>query len=187
MKILAIADRPPTHSIRETVEKEQIDLICTLGDLDALQLRELANITHIPKLGVYGNHCSGNYFENLGIVNMHLNVVEQGGLKFGGFEGCVRYKPSSWAKMYTQEEATELLKHFPKVDIMLCHCPPFGINDDKNDDAHIGYKALLEYVERESPRYLFHGHTYPKPEELVKNYLDTRIEYVYGDRVIEIE
>ena len=41
MKILAIADRPPTRSIRETVEKEQIDLICTLGDLDALQLREL--------------------------------------------------------------------------------------------------------------------------------------------------
>lgn len=186
MRILAIADRPPKTPIRETVEKEKIDLIVTLGDLELMQIRELATIKGLPKLGVYGNHCSGNYFEDLGIVNMHLHVVEHQGIRFGGFEGCVRYKESSWAKMYTQEDAIELLRAFPRVDVMLTHCPPFGINDDPEDNAHIGFIALREYVDREKPRFLFHGHTYPSKESLITLYKETNIEYVYGDRVIEI-
>jgi Icc-related predicted phosphoesterase len=186
MRILAIADRPPKMPIVQTVTEQKIDLICTLGDLDILQLRELRNVTHIPKLGVYGNHCSGNYFDDLGITNMHLHVFEYQGLRFGGFEGCVRYKESSWAKMYSQDEATELLRSFPKVDIMLTHCPPFGINDDPNDDAHIGFTGLRDYLDQEQPKALLHGHTYPSKEALITQYKTTKIEYVYGDRIIEI-
>ncbi len=51
MKILAISDRPPLQSIRETLEKEgDIELIVTLGDFEYSQIRELADINHIPKL-----------------------------------------------------------------------------------------------------------------------------------------
>jgi hypothetical protein len=187
MRILAIADRPPKTPIRETLEKESIDLIVTLGDLDLIQIRELAGIQHIPKFGVYGNHCSGNYFGDLGIVNMHLHTAEHQGIRFGGFEGCVRYKESSWAKMYTQEEAIGLLRTFPPVDVLLAHSPPIGINDDPEDQAHVGFTALRDYLDREKPRYLFHGHTYPSKESLVTSYKETQIEYVYGDRIIEIK
>ncbi len=186
MKILAIADRPPREKIKSILKKTPVELICTLGDLDQFSLAELQDITNIPKLGVYGNHCSGSYLEPLGIANMHLKTFSYGGFLFGGFEGCVRYKNDPYAKMYTQEEAAELLKDFPRVDVMLVHCPPYGINDDPTDVSHQGYKALRDYVELQKPKYLLHGHTYPTEETLVTHFSDTKIVYVYEDRIIDL-
>lgn len=186
MKILAIADKPPRESIRSLLDTNDIDLICTLGDLDQFSISELANINNIPKLGVYGNHCSGTYFESLGITNMHLKTFEYGGLVFGGFEGCVRYKDDPYAKMYTQEEATELLKGFPRVDVMLVHCPPYGINDEPEELAHQGFRALRAYVEEKKPKYLLHGHTYPTADTLVTNFADTEVIYVHKDKLIDL-
>lgn len=186
MKILAIADRPPREKIQSTFEKNPIELICALGDLDYFSLQELQSISDIPKLGVYGNHDSGMYFEPLGIANMHLKTFEYGGLIFGGFEGCVRYKNDTYAKMYTQEEAFELLKDFPCVDVMLVHCPPYGINDEPEELAHQGYKALRKYVEEKRPRYLLHGHTYPTAENMITRYGDTDILYIYEDKIVDL-
>lgn len=186
MKILAIADRPPREKIKAILDRNPVDLICTLGDLDQFALQELRDITKIPKLGVYGNHDSGLYFEPLGITNMHLKIFEFGGLVFCGFEGCVRYKSDPYAKMYTQEQASEMLKDFPRVDVMLVHCPPFGINDEPDEIAHQGYKALREYVERGKPKYLLHGHTYPTAQNMVTKFADTQIIYVYEDKLIDL-
>lgn len=184
MNILTIADQPPRQSILKTLRENNIDLIATLGDLELSQIRELEQVTNIPKIGVYGNHCSGNYFSELGIQNMHLQTFSFGGLIFGGFEGCVRYKESSYAKMYTQEESTKMLSDFPRVDIMLTHCPPYGINDDTTDIAHTGYQGLLDYITVKEPQYLFHGHTYP--DVPVKKWQNTNIVYVYGDKIVTI-
>jgi Icc-related predicted phosphoesterase len=186
MKILAISDRSPKEKIKTILQKNVVDLICTLGDLDQLQIAELIAITNIPKIGVYGNHDSGVYFEPLGIKNMHLETFEFGGLTFGGFEGSVRYKNDKYAKMYTQEEATELLKDFPYVDVMLAHCPPYGINDEPNDVTHQGFKALREYVETKKPKYLLHGHTYPTGATMTTKLAETEIIYVYGDKIVEL-
>ncbi len=185
MRILAIADRPPQKPIHEILSEESIDLIVTLGDLELSDIRSLETVTNIPKLGVYGNHCSGMYMESLGIKNMHLTTQEVNGVTFGGFEGCVKYKESS-AKMYTQEEVSKLLAVFPRVDVMLAHCPPLGVNDDQTDIAHTGYAGLRKYVEREKPAYLFHGHTYPKETELVTMLADTKIIYVFSHKIITL-
>ena len=186
MRILAIADRAPRESILSTLVANPVDLICTLGDLTQFALRELENITNIPKIGVYGNHCSGMYFEELGIKNMHLATFEYEGLLFGGFEGSVRYKNDRYAKMYTQEEAKELLKDFPRVDVMLTHCPPYGVNDEPEELAHQGFKALRDYVEQKKPTYLLHGHTYPTQETMVRKLGDTEIIYVYEDKLVTL-
>ncbi|MFH1611181.1 MAG: metallophosphoesterase [Patescibacteria group bacterium] len=185
MRILAIADRPPFEPIKEILSKQHIDIIVTLGDLEMHQIRELESINNIPKLGVYGNHCSGMYMDELGIQNMHLNTVKINGITFGGFEGSVKYKESS-AKMYTQEEASTLLRDFPYVDVMLCHAPPYGVNDEPGDLTHAGLIGLREYVEKKSPKYLFHGHTYPTQGKLITNLGSTKIEYVFGSRIVEI-
>jgi len=186
MKILAIADRPPREKVEALISKEPVDLICTLGDLEQSELAGIDNITHIPKLGVYGNHCSGMYFEPLGITNMHLKTFEFGGLIFGGFEGCVRYKKDAYLKMYTQEEAASSLMNFPYVDVMLVHCPPYGINDEPEEVAHQGFKALRKYVEEKKPKYLLHGHTYPTDKTLISKLGNTEILYIYQDKVIEL-
>jgi uncharacterized protein len=186
MKALVIADRPPRNSIKNTIAENGIDLVITLGDLDRYTLIELEDIHNIPKIGVYGNHCSGNYFESLGIEDMHLHTFDYKGLKFGGFEGCVRYKESSYGKMYTQEEASALIKQLPYVDVLLCHCPPYKINDEPNQVAHQGFKALREYVEQYKPQYLLHGHTYPKAYELVETFDETKIIYVHQDEIVNL-
>lgn len=187
MKIFSIADKPPKDSIRSLLDSNDIDMICTLGDLDQFSLSELASVDSIPKLGVYGNHCSGTYFQPLGITNMHLKIYEYGGLVFGGFEGCVRYKDDPYAKMYSQEEAAELLRDFPRVDVMLVHCPPYGINDEPEELAHQGFRALRAYVEEKKPKYLLHGHTYPIAHNLVTRCAETEVVYVHGGIVIELE
>jgi Icc-related predicted phosphoesterase len=135
---------------------------------------------------VYGNHCSGNYFESLGIINLHLQTFEHKGVLFGGFEGSIRYKASAHAIMHTQEEADVMLKNFPHVDVMLCHAPPYGINDEPDSSSHQGFKALTTYIETKKPKHFFHGHTYPKAENLVERHGNTIITYVYQDKIVQI-
>jgi len=98
---LCIADRPPQKSIGDWVQEYTIDLIITLGDLEYLQIVELGQITNIPKIGVYGNHCTPGYMADLGIINLHLQTFEFNGIRFGGFEGSPRYKNDPYAKMYS--------------------------------------------------------------------------------------
>lgn len=135
-------------------------MIITLGDLTREDILQLEQVNTIPKIGVYGNHDSGMYMPELGIWDMHLKVWDFQGLRFGGFQGCVRYKENPDAIMCTQQEATtQLMVNFPKVDVFLCHCPPRGINDEE-EIAHQGFDALRDYIEREQPKVLLHGHTY---------------------------
>ena len=122
--------------------------------------------------------------EGVGIKNLHLKTYELNGLKFGGFEGSLRYKESAYAKLYTQQEATVLMQDFPKVDVMISHAPPAGINDEPGDPSHEGFFALRNYLETNQPRLWLHGHTYPDPERVVTNFGSTRIEYVFRHKII---
>lgn len=77
MKTLVLADRPPSRPIKEILtDNPDIELIITLGDLYFYDIQELANVIHIPKIGVYGNHCDGRYMDILGITNLHLKTFE---------------------------------------------------------------------------------------------------------------
>lgn len=185
MKILAIADRQPKIDLSKVIEDNSIDLIVTLGDLTREDILQLERVTRLPKIGVYGNHDSGSYMEELGIWDMHLKVWDYMGYRFGGFQGCVRYKESPDAIMCTQEEAQLLMSGFPQVDIFICHCPPRGINDEE-EVAHQGFDALREYIDNNQPRLLMHGHTYPTTETQVRRHGVTRIEYVYEYKIITI-
>ena len=108
MKALVIADRNPTINLIETVKNENINLLISLGDFAREELLQLSLINSIPKIGVYGNHCSGTYMPEIGMWDMHCKIWRYNGFSFGGFGGCVRYKSSPYAVMFTQEEATNL-------------------------------------------------------------------------------
>lgn len=179
-----MADTNPRLDFPSFVQENNIDLIVTLGDLERHDLLSLTQVTDVPKIGVYGNHCSGNYMQELGIRNMHMTTCSLGGFVFGGFQGCVRYKENLDAIMYTQDEATALFRQLPPVDILLCHCPPRGINDE-DEIAHQGFDGEREYVDTFHPKVLLHGHTYPTGEALVRQHDETQIEYVRGYKIIE--
>lgn len=184
LTLLAIADRPPRVSIKETLSRHQIDAIVTLGDLAIQDIRDLEAISDVPKFGVYGNHDSGTYMPELGITNLHLKTAQLNDITIGGFEGSVRYKNDPYAPMYTQEEASELIKQLPAVDLLISHAPPRGIHDEP-EPAHQGYDALRWYIEQHHPAFLLHGHTYPS--DSVETLGETQIVYIYEDQVIELD
>ena len=52
---------------------------------------------------------------------------------------------------YTQKQAKKLIRKLPPADVLLCHCPPRGVNDDPDDPAHIGLEALRDWVLEHNP------------------------------------
>ncbi len=185
MNVLAIADRNPRIDILDVIKQSRIELVITLGDLTREDVLPLEQVTEIPKIGIYGNHDSGTYMPELGIWDMHLKTWDYQGLKFGGFQGCVRYKDNPEAIMYTQEQAIQMMLGFPKVDVFISHCPPRGINDEE-EIAHQGFDALRSYLDTQKPKVWLHGHTYPTEETIIKQHESTKIEYVFGYKIIAL-
>ena len=179
MKILAIADRKPDN-LKETLENNEFDLIITLWDLEYYCIKEL-ELVSTPKIWVYWNHCTRWYMDNLWIQDLHLKTFEINWIIFWWFEWCVRYK--HWNHfMYTQEEAIELIKSLPKVDVLISHCPPRWINDN-DDSAHYWFDALRSYVDLYSPKAILHWHTYDY-WKFITQYNNTDVYYVEKSSII---
>jgi Icc-related predicted phosphoesterase len=64
------------------------------------------------------------------------------------------------------EKAKRVLEWFAKVDILLCHQPPYGVLDQVNysgapkewQGKHAGSRTILQYIKKYKPRYVFCGH-----------------------------
>jgi uncharacterized protein len=180
---LALADEPPHAPVAELVAALEPRLILLLGDLEPAWTDGLAGV-ELPKLGVRGNHDAPDALEAVGAEDLHLRVVEWGGLRFAGFGGSPRY--SDAGNEWTEEEAEEMLARLPPADILLTHSPPAGVNDEPDDHVHRGSAALREWVERCEPRLLLHGHTLPDPARCVKQLGPTRVIHVRGAVPVEL-
>jgi len=189
MRALALADRPFHADAGALVAHHDLDLVLCLGDLQPSWMETLDRVK-VPKLGVRGNHDVVPYMEQFGIEDLHLRRVElDSGLSLCGFEGCVSYRRDRGdsGPTYTQRKAAKLIRKLPPADVLLCHCPPYGVNDDLDDPAHVGFVALREWVLEQRPRLLLHGHTHPNPGTVVERLGDTRVIYVNGARVVGLE
>ena len=184
MRVLAFADQPPPAEAAALVADNGPELVVTLGDLQREWIASLASV-ELPKLGVHGNHDPEGELPALGIRDLHLTRTEVGGWSFAGFEGCVRYRAQG-PHQYTQQQAYRLVRELPPADVLVCHCPPRGINDEPDDPAHVGFEALREWVERHQPRYLLHGHTTPDPRTRVRRLGATTVVWVRGAATLEL-
>jgi uncharacterized protein len=183
MRLLAFADEAPPAAAPELVAQNRPEAVVTLGDLRADWIASLAGID-LPRLGVHGNHDAEHVLGTAGVSDLHLSRASVRGWSFAGFEGCVRYRDGP--HQYTQEEAARLVGRLPPADVLLCHCPPAGVNDDPDDPAHAGFSGLREWVERHRPRYLLHGHTTPDPRRRRRRLGDTEVRWVRGVAVVEL-
>jgi uncharacterized protein len=184
VRLLAFADEPPPVDAAEIVAQNPIDAVVTLGDLRPDWLASLATVD-VPRFGVHGNHDGEDELPGLGIRDLHLSRAEPGEWSFAGFEGCVRY--GDGPHQYTQDEAAALVQDLPPADVLLCHCPPAGVNDDPDDPAHVGFLALRSWVEQHRPRYLLHGHTTPDPRTRIDRLGPTKVVWVRKVASVELE
>lgn len=179
MKILHCSDKKAPNFAELY---RQCDVLVSTGDLSIFDFPELADRTDKkPAFGVYGNHDSGQYLESLRIENLHNRVVEFSEMKWGGFQGCLKYKNSDL--MYTEEDAKFFADTFPYVDVLLLHAGPFAMLDDPSDPVHIGSENIRRYVLEKKPKLIFCGHQYSDGE---MEEGATKIYRTYGARIIEI-
>jgi Icc-related predicted phosphoesterase len=185
VRVLALADKRPPIDPALLVAQLRVDAVVCLGDLDRAWIESLTGLA-LPKLGVHGNHDPPHLLREVEVDDLHGRRTSLAGMTFAGFEGCVRYGAGG-PHHYTQRQAARLARRLPAADVLLCHCPPRGINDDPGDPAHVGFAGLLEWVDRHRPRHLLHGHTHP-PGGLVRTrYGDTRVHWVFGARVVQLD
>jgi Icc-related predicted phosphoesterase len=185
MRVLALADKRPLIDPATMARQRRVDAVFCLGDLDRAWIESLMTLD-VPRLGVHGNHDPEGVLRDLEIEDLHLRRTGlPGGLTVAGFEGCVQYRRGA-AHQYTQKEASKLARKLPAADILICHCPPLGINDDPDDPAHIGFEGLRDWVDHHHPRHVLHGHTHPLPGQVVKAYGETQIHYVAGAKILEL-
>jgi uncharacterized protein len=184
MRILAFADEPPHGPIDALVAAYKPDLIVLLGDLEPAWTEGLAAI-ELPKLGVLGNHDAEDALAAVGAEDIQLRRVDVGGLSFSGFGGSPRYSPDG-TREWTEQEAEKLVGRLPAADVLLSHSPPAGVNDEPDDPAHCGSPALREWVERNRPAWLLHGHTLPHPAHRVKRLGETRVVHVRGAAALDL-
>lgn len=179
MKILHYSDR---QSPNFTELYKQADVLVSTGDLGIFDFFGLEDLVERkPAFGVYGNHDSGTYLERLGITNLHNQVVDFAELKWGGFQGCLKYKES--LLMYTEEQAENWANTFPYVDVLLLHAGPKGMLDDPSDRTHTGSEHLRKYVLDKKPRVVFVGHQYSDDFMEIEG---VKIYRTFGARIIEI-
>jgi Icc-related predicted phosphoesterase len=179
MRILILAD---LDDLQWRGGTGQADLVVALGDsADALILEAAAAHQCSTIFAVKGNHDAPAPFPTA-ITDLHLDIAEYGGLVFGGLNGSWRYKPRGHF-LYEQAEVEALLAELPAVDVFISHNSPLGIHDQA-DRVHAGFSGLLNYVLRQQPRILLHGHQHQDVETRVGN---TGVIGVYGDRLLELE
>jgi Icc-related predicted phosphoesterase len=184
VRVLALADkRAPVDPARMAVQAE-VDAILCLGDLDRAWIESITSL-RVPKVGVHGNHDPDDLLRELEVDDLHMRRTSLGGVTFAGFEGCVRYARHG-DHQYTQKEASKLARKLPGADVLLCHCPPLGVNDDPDDPAHVGFAGLRDWVDRHEPRHLLHGHTHPMPGRIAKRIGATQVHYVSGAKVLTL-
>ncbi len=113
--------------------------------------------------------------KNVRVINNRIANFE--GLRIGGLEYFVdtswirEFKPSDFrdkmqAAKKESDKAKRVLKGFGKVDILLCHQPPYGVLDRVNfpgapkhwQGKHAGSKVILNYIKKYQPKYVFCGH-----------------------------
>ncbi len=115
-----------------------------------------------------------NKIKNLYFIR---NVVRNfQGLRIGFLE---YFEDVCWCKEYNvkntkeiknatkqTEKAKQILNNFKKIDILICHQPPYGYLDKTNHPSapkewkrkHAGSKVILDYIKRKQPKYVFCGH-----------------------------
>ncbi|WPS85634.1 Ser/Thr protein phosphatase (plasmid) [Brevibacillus halotolerans] len=129
-----------------------------LGDINQILLQKIAEVFHSKQImGVQGDFGFQGDLEYYGILDCHGKVVELNKYRIAGVEGSNRYKAGPYP-MHTQDEIKTLCQQLPSADILLCHNTPCGYHDQADHPVYQGFVGLTDYIERCSPRFLFHGH-----------------------------
>lgn len=175
MRIVCISD---THNINEALEVPDGDLLIHAGDATAegerWEMEKFAEwfkaLPHRHKIFVAGNHDWMFERENAearslfdGVHYLEDDGVTIEGLKIHGSPWTPQYKHYVWA--YILDRGLPLAEKWAMIpedaDILVTHCPPYGIMDASGSGEHAGCEDLRRRVVGLKPRLHVFGHMHP--------------------------
>lgn len=173
-KIVIISD---THTFHNKVILPKGDILIHAGDLEIrnnLELQividwfESLNFKHIIWVGgnhdFYLEHLHNHHIAPVFPENIHYlcnTSIEIEGIKFWGSPFSPIFY--NWAFMGNVDELREIWSTIPSdTDIVITHCPAFGINDQIKDGfISVGCPALRDKLKEIKPKYHICGHIHP--------------------------
>ena len=199
MRILAVADTED-RALSEHFNPDRyrdVDLLLSLGDLDADYLDYLVSRLNVRCLYVRGNHDAAySHQPPAGCENADSRILKVGQLRFAGLEGSRWYggQGVEYGDRHMALRAFMLgmrIRMAGGVDVLMAHAPPTypeDPEDAKVDRVHAGVPALREMIERWRPKLFLHGHTHlgygrNKRERAIG---ETRVIDCYGATLIEV-
>lgn len=112
--------------------------------------------------------------KKIGVNVINNRQVKLKGITIGGLQYFLDHhsviylsyhEDISQRSLKERKRASDTLKKFGHVDILLCHQPPFGILDYADNKrvpeefrGHVGSKIILDHVLKEKPKYVICGH-----------------------------
>ena len=89
---------------------------------------------------------------------LHGEGVELEGVPFYGIGGGIPVTPfGEWSFDLTEDEADVMLTGCPNDGVLISHSPPYG-HVDEDGGRHLGSHAVLDAIERATPRLVVCGH-----------------------------
>ena len=173
MKIICISD---THNQHKNLTVPDGDLLIHAGDITSNGDKEdlikfnnwLGNLPHKHKMVIAGNHdfyAESHPEETKQILSNAIYLNDSGvfieGLNIWGSPISPSFQ--HWAFMKNRGE--DIRKHWEMIpkntDILITHCPPFGILDKTDSGKNGGCEDLLEIIQTKiKPRLHVFGHTH---------------------------
>jgi Icc-related predicted phosphoesterase len=158
--------------VRHIAEYSQVFTVTGNADLTNYDIRKFSAQFGVELPLLY------NTLKEMGNVRIIDNCLARyNGLRIGGVK---YFTDISWAEEFElagipkiRERALRetgkvenILARLGQVDILVTHVPPYGILDTVNSNIarpewsgrHAGSKAILQYIRRYQPRYVFCGH-----------------------------
>jgi Icc-related predicted phosphoesterase len=178
MKLLVLADVEESHWKHG---KGDADVLLSCGNVPDAVILEAAE-AHECKLilAVKGSNDSSAPF-NDPIINIHLRTTVCNGIAFGGLNGAVHCDEKGPYR-YKQEEITEVLEEFRRVDVLVAHNSPRRVHDKKDEPRH-GFEGISAYITRVIPELVIHGFQHSEKETKVG---ETKVIGVCGHKFIEM-
>jgi uncharacterized protein len=211
LRILAVSDevdnRIYSPSIRERMG--DVDIVVGCGDLPATYLEFLTDALHRPVYYVLGNHAEeltrtgerGVPRHPEGCTDVGFKVVRDpaSGLIMAGLPGSVRYTEYDPVQYTERQMMWRILRMAPRllwnktrhgraVDLLITHSPPRHVGD-REDHAHLGFRAIRTFIKWFTPVYQLHGHIhlYDRSQPFTTRFLGTDVINVYPYRRLDLE
>lgn len=172
MKILHLSDTHGCH--RRMSHLPEANIIVHSGDLamngseqEAIDfLNWFCDLPYAHKVFICGNHDECLYGANINGLDSNVHYlcnseVVIAGIKFYGIPMFMRDCVTDCQKQNYSNIPVD-------TDVLITHCPPYGILDF-DDDFHYGSKDLLQQTERITPRLHLFGHIHKQHGTITHN------------------